>query len=37
LDFFFVGPLTRDAVSVRAERVKLVDELIDNIPSPVVL
>ena len=32
-----VGPLTRDAVSVGAEGVELVDELIDNIPRPVVL
>jgi hypothetical protein len=37
LDFFFVAPLARGAISVGAEGVKLVDELVDDIPGPVVL
>jgi hypothetical protein len=37
LNVFFIASLARDAVSVGAERVELVDEFIDNIPRPVVL
>jgi hypothetical protein len=36
-DFFFIAALSRDAISVRAEGVELVDKLIDDIPSPVIL
>jgi hypothetical protein len=37
LDLFFVGALPRDAISVRTEGVELVNELIDDIPGPVIL
>lgn len=37
LALLLVGCLTGNSHSVRGERVELVDELIDNIPSPVVL
>ena len=37
LDFLFVVALSRDAISVRAKRVELVDKLINDIPSPVIL
>jgi hypothetical protein len=36
-DFFFIVGLSRNLVSVRAKVVELIDELIDDIPSPVVL
>ena len=37
LCFFFVGTAAGDTVTVAAERLELVDEFIDDIPSPVVL
>jgi hypothetical protein len=37
LCLLLVGAAASDAVAVAAERFELVDELIDDIPSPVVL
>lgn len=37
LELLIVGSLSGDAHSVRGERVELVDEFVNDIPSPVVL
>jgi hypothetical protein len=37
LYLFLVIPLSRDTIPVGAERVELVNKLVDNVPCPVVL
>ena len=37
LNFFLIIPLPRNSGAVRGERIELIDELVDNIPGPVVL